>query len=122
MGRSVRWGFNSDLTDVVANYLGRGAEVVVIECDGVLVATGALVPDDGGSGQIVRVAVARSHRRQGLATRVVGELVERARRRKMAEVRVLTDTPWRSAVELYRSCHFSEVGEAGGDTHFVMHL
>jgi len=40
----------------------------------------------------------------------------------MAEVRVLTDTPWLSAVALYRSCGFTEAGRDDADTHFVMSL
>jgi len=34
----------------------------------------------------------------------------------------LTDTPWTSAVELYRSCGFVEVGRDDTDTFFVMSL
>ena len=40
----------------------------------------------------------------------------------MSEVRVLTDTPWTSAVALYRACGFTELGSDGTDTHFVMAL
>jgi ribosomal protein S18 acetylase RimI-like enzyme len=127
-GLRDRWGeafdasINPDLNDFVANYLRRGAEIVVIESNGEIVAAGILVADDGVTGRIVRMSVAAGHRRQGLARRVVEELVRRARRRSMSEVRVLTDTPWTSAVELYRACGFTEIGSDGKDTHFVMSL
>lgn len=38
----------------------------------------------------------------------------------MTQIRVLTDTPWISAVELYRACGFTELGSDGIDTHFVL--
>lgn len=128
-GLQERWGdafdarFNPDLDDFVASYLDGGAEIVVVEADGVLVATGTLLHDDRGDvGQIVRMSVAETHRRQGLGRSVVTELLARARRRGVSEVRVLTDTPWMSAVELYRSCGFTEVGRDETDTHFALRL
>lgn len=127
-GLQERWGDsfdasrNSDLDDFVTNFLDRGAEVVVVESCGELIATGTLVSDEDSNGRLVRMSVSASHRRQGLARRVVAELIERARRREMSEVRVLTDTPWTSAVELYRACGFTEIGSDGVDTHFVMPL
>ncbi len=80
-GLRDRWGeafdasVNPDLNDFVANYLGRGAEIVVIESNGEIIATGTLIADDGITGRIVRMSVAAAHRRQGLARRVVEELV-----------------------------------------------
>lgn len=83
---------------------------------------GALIPGDDTVGRIVRMSVAAAHRRQGLARRTVEELLRRARRRGMSEVRVLTDTPWTSAVELYAACGFAEVRRDATDTHFAMSL
>ncbi len=113
---------NPDLNDFLANYVNRGAEIVVIEYNNEIIAAGILVADDRGTGRIVRMSVTGAHRRQGLARSVVEELIRLARRRNMSEVRVLTDTPWTSAIELYRSCGFTEVGSDGADTHFVMQL
>jgi len=127
-GLSERWGdafdpaFNPDLDDFLANYLDHGAEVIVVEGPGGLVATGTLIPELPVAGRIVRMSVSATHRRQGLGRLVVNELVERARRRGMTELRVLTDTPWTSAVELYRACGFSHVLDDGIDSHFVMNL
>ncbi len=36
----------------------------------------------------------------------------------MQHVVVSTDTPWLSAVALYRACGFTEVGHDGVETHF----
>lgn len=125
-GLRERWGdafdpgLNSDLDDIHATYVARHAEVVVIECQGAVVATGTLVPERDDTGSIVRMSVALGHRRQGLGQRVVEELVARARRRAMTEVHVLADTAWLSALALYRSCGFDEVGRDSTDTHFTI--
>lgn len=124
-GLRDRWGdaydptANPDLDDIWATYVARGAEVVVAEHDGALVGTGTLRPEPDGSGRILRMSVASSLRRRGVARAIVEELVGRAARRGLEPVVVLTDTPWTSAVELYRSCGFTEVGRSDGDTHFV---
>jgi ribosomal protein S18 acetylase RimI-like enzyme len=127
-GLCDRWGeafdasVNPDLSNFVANYLDHGAEIVVIESDREIIATGILVTDDGSTGKILRMSVSAAHRRQGLARRIVDELLRRARRRSMSEVRVLTDTLWTSAVGLYSACGFTEVEHDETDTHFVMPL
>lgn len=127
-GLRERWGdefdasMNPDLEDLASSYLERGADIVVWEEVGCLVATGLLLQDEGDAGRILRMSVAATHRRRGLGRRIIDELIARARYRKMSEVRVLTDTPWSSAVELYRACGFTELGSDGTDTHFVMSL
>lgn len=127
-GLRERWGpafdagFNSDLDDIIGNYVSQGAEVVVIDVAGRVAATGTLRPEPGDRGRIVRMSVARERRREGLGRAVVDELIERARRRGMAAVVVMTDTPWSSAVALYRACGFAEVGRDNTDTHFAMTL
>ncbi len=121
-GASFDAGYNRDLADIAGNYVARGGHVIVVEHESEIVATGALVPEGVDGGRIVRMSVAASHRRQGFGRLVVVELIARARACGMAEVRVLTDTPWLSAIELYRSCGFEEVGQDDTDTHFSMDL
>ena len=124
-GLRERWGeaynprANPDLDDIGTAYLARGAEVVVLEEDGLIVACGTLVAEAEGRGRIVRMSVDHRYRRRGLARQIVEELVRRARGRGMTEVVVATDTPWESAVALYRACGFTEVGRDRTDTHFV---
>lgn len=127
-GMRERWGdaydplANPDLDDIKASCIDQGVEVVVVELEGGIVATGMLQPEGDGGGRIVRVSVDRAHRRQGFGRHVVEELVRRARRRGMREVVVLTDTPWTSALALYRSCGFNDAGQDDTDSHFSLHL
>jgi ribosomal protein S18 acetylase RimI-like enzyme len=125
-GLRERWGdafdaaLNPDLDDIAATYVE--AEVVVLEEDGRILATVTLTPGDPGQGRILRVAVDRRHRRQGLGRLVVDELVTRARRRGLRELAILTDTQWVSAVALYRSYGFTEVSRDQVATRFVLLL
>jgi GNAT superfamily N-acetyltransferase len=113
---------NPDLDNISAIYVGRGAEVVVVEIGGGIVATGMLLPEGGASSRIVRVSVDQAHRRKGFGRQAVEELVRRARRRGMLEGVVRTDTPWTSALALYRSSGFNDVGQDATDTHFALRL
>jgi len=127
-GLRERWGpafddaFNADLDDISRSYLDRGADVVVAELGTRVVATGMLLFERPGQARVVRMSVAAQHRREGLGSLIVEELIARARRRNVRELQVLTDTPWESAIALYESCGFLEVGADGTDTHFSMAL
>lgn len=123
-GLAERWGpafdpaRNTDLDDMAASYLSRGGEIVVAVEGGSIVATGTLVPDGPRQGRIVRVSVDANRRGEGLGRRVVAELVRRAGELHMHHVVASTDTPWLSAVALYRSCGFAELGRDDVETHF----
>jgi len=127
-GMRERWGdvydpeANPDLDDIWATYVEAGAEVVVVERDGVIVATGTLRAEPDGRGRIVRMAVDGTHRRQGLGRSVVDELVRRAARKGLTEVVVLTDIPWASARALYEACGFAEVDRDATDVHYARDL
>ncbi len=126
-GLRDRWGdnfnpaFNQDVLDIQGNYVDAGAIVLVAELDGRIVATGTL-SIDGPDGEIVRISVASTHRRRGLARMMVEALIESARAHSLERVRVATDTPWRSAVALYRSTGFTEVCADETNTHFELML
>lgn len=126
-GLRDRWGdnfnpaFNQDVLDIQGNYVDAGAIVLVAELDGRIVATGTL-SIDGPDGEIVRMSVASTHRRRGLARMMVEALIESARAHSLERVRVATDTPWRSAVALYRSTGFTEVRADETETHFELML
>ena len=127
-GLRERWGStfdetaNPDTDDLAGFYtLGRNRLIVATE-DDVVVGCGALVVVEPGVARIMRMSVASSHRRQGIARTLVDRLVEIARSDGHRTVLVSTDTPWHSALELYRSCGFAEISRDETDTYFALEL
>lgn len=121
-GMAERWGdaydpsMNSDSNDM-ASHLEAGGQVVVVETADGIVATGTLLIEDG-AGRLIRMATHLDHRRKGWARAIVEELVKRAQQQNLHPIRVLTDNPWDSAIQLYLSCGFVITNIDDIDTHF----
>ncbi len=81
---------------------------MVAESAGALVGTGALVGESPEAARIVRMSVAKAHRRQGIGRAIVARLVEEARRKGCRLIRVETNHDWVDAIALYRHCGFVE--------------
>jgi ribosomal protein S18 acetylase RimI-like enzyme len=113
---------NPDVEDMLASYVARGAEVIVAEIGSLMVGTGTLQAEGPASNRIIRMAVAASHRRLGVARTIVNELLNRAGLWSAAEVVVRTDTDWLDAVALYRACGFQVVAQDRRTTDFRMAL
>lgn len=134
-GLRSRWGTsfdpaaNPDTDDLATNYSASGAEIVVVEVNGRVAATGILSIEPRPSfltslsgpriARLRRISVSNRHRRQGLGRLVVDELVRRATDRGYSTVVVSTDTPWTDAIALYQSCGFNEVFRDDEETHLV---
>jgi len=124
-GLGERWGWidetrNPDLDDIAAHYLAPGHYFVVVEQDGELIGTGALVAEgaDGESaGRIVRMSVAREHRGRGLGRALVEHLLDEARRRGYRRVLVETTREWHDAIRLYERCGFVAYARDDEDVH-----
>jgi len=78
----------------------RGAFVLLLR-DGVAIAGGAFKPFDDTAVEFKRIWTASTHRRQGLARRVMAELEAEARRRGAAEAYLTTGPRQPEAVRLY---------------------
>ena len=132
-GLGERWGWvdetrNPDLDDIAAHYLTPGHYFVVVERDGELIGTGALVAegaegtegaDRQATGRIVRMSVAREHRGRGLGRALVEHLLDEARRRGYRRVLVETTKEWHDAIRLYERCGFAEYARDDEDVHLV---
>lgn len=127
-GMAERWGAtydpaaNPDVADMWTSYVEQGAEVVVVELDGVVVATGTLLHLAPDTVRIVRMAVHAGRRRRGLGRAVVAELLDRARRGGCSRAVVRTDTPWTDAVAMYRSCGFEVEAQDEVETDLALDL
>lgn len=99
---------NPDLDDIAAHYIKRGDTFLIAEMDGRLVGTGALLTETADIGRIVRMSVSRRYRRNGIGRSLVSHLVNIAKGKGFAQVRVSTDHGWEDAIGLYRHCGFNE--------------
>ncbi len=100
--------YNPDVDDIAAHYITAGHPFVVAERDGLLVGTGALLVHNEEVGQLVRMSVHQSRRRQGLGRALVSHLLQIARERGLRKVIVETNNDWYDAIGLYERCGFAE--------------
>lgn len=122
-GMRDRWGDafdpsrNLDLDDLWTSYMTNGARLLVaVDDTDDIVGTGALVPDPEGA-RILRMSVAATARRQGVARTLVAALIDLARAGNVSHVVVSTDIPWTDAIALYESCGFEITGHSDDETH-----
>lgn len=113
---------NPDLDDIAANYIQRGSIFIVAEIDGKLVGTAALIPESKDTGRIVRVSVSQMQRRKGIGRVLVSHLLDAARYKGFAQVRVSTDNGWEDAIGLYGHCGFTEYKRDEIGVYFVRGL
>lgn len=113
---------NPDLDDITAYCRARDGYFLVVENRGDLVGTGALILEAENTGRIVRMSVHRSFRRQGIARRLVAELLAEARRRGYGRVVVETNDDWRDAITLYERCGFRHYAHRNGEAHLELLL
>jgi len=102
---------NPDLDDIWQHYVATGGVFVVVESDGMLVGTGALVEEEGERnlvGRLVRMSVSESHQRQGIGRALVNHLCQQAQECGYKQLLVETNNDWFDAIGLYESCGFCE--------------
>ena len=119
------WGFldtskNPDLNDIAHSY--AGAVFLTAWLDGELAGTGALIPEAEGVTRIVRMSVARQHRRRGIGRAILQELCACAREDGCHQVVTETTSTWDGAIAFYKRAGFRVIGTWDGDTHFVLEL
>lgn len=124
-GLTERWGhyvpnLNPDIEALPR--VSPGSLTLVAKVDGVLVGTGTLRPLVGGRGEIVRMSTALNHRRTGIATSVLKELMAHAQATGMQEIVLETTSSWESAMAFYTLHGFVKTHELAGDSHFTLRL
>ena len=88
----------------------------VAELDDYVVGTTGLIVD-GRAGRLVRVAVARSHRRAGVATALLEHVADFAARAGVVKLIAYTQPEWLDATAFYHSHGFSAYGRDEIDVH-----
>jgi GNAT superfamily N-acetyltransferase len=124
-GLEEHWGaldlsLNPDLDDIAHSH--ANGIFLVARLDDVVIGTGALVPEARDVARIVRMSVARSHRRTGIATRILEALLSGARRRGYRTIVLETTETWDDAIAFYLRHGFTLSHHADGDAHFELVL
>ena len=126
-GLGERWGWidptlNPDLDDIAATY--ADGDFVVAHLDGVLIGTGALIPEGDGAGRIVRMSVRQDLRGQGVGRRLLAELTTLARRAGYHTLVLETTSTWTDAVRFYAHNGFTvtHVDPDAAETHMARSL
>lgn len=128
-GLEEHWGrldpaLNADLQDITASY--ADGFFLITECEGEIVATGALIWRTAVTAEIVRMSVAPAWRRRGVGRLVVNALCAEAGRRGFQRVVLETTADWHEVVAFYQRCgfqltHFSD-SPFGREAHFCLEL
>jgi putative acetyltransferase len=124
-GLAEHWGtldptLNPDLRDIAATY---GEAVFFVAVAGsTLVGTGVLIHEAPGVARIVRMSVAASWRRRGIARTILAALCAEARAAGYRQIVLETTATWAGAIAFYQRNGFTITGTHDGDTHFVLDL
>jgi ribosomal protein S18 acetylase RimI-like enzyme len=110
----IDYARNPDLDDVMERYTRAGHVFVVAEEGQEIVGTGALKIGNG-VGDMVRVSVARQHRRKGIGRALVMHLLDVASQLRLKEVAIVTNNDWADAIGLYKGCGFTEYARNRAD-------
>jgi GNAT superfamily N-acetyltransferase len=106
---------NPDLVDIAASYATPNA-FFVAELDGTLIGTTGLIVG-ADKGRLVRVAVAGTHRRAGIATTLMDYVATFAHRLGLLELIAHTQPEWPDAMSFYRSLGFTPYGHDEVDVY-----
>lgn len=107
---------NADLIDIAASF--RDGVMFVAKHGSAIVGCGGLVRENQSTARIVRMSVAKKHRRRGIATALLQRLMDYAAENGYATVVLETTASWSDAVSFYERRGFVTLREEGGDRHF----
>jgi GNAT superfamily N-acetyltransferase len=115
-GMAERWGsfdesLNTDLDDIHGHY---GDDCVLVALDSSLVVGTGILRLQAAEGEIVRMSVHRDHRRRGIATQILVELVHLASECGVNRVVVETNVEWKEAHSLHEASGFKFTHSAAG--------
>jgi GNAT superfamily N-acetyltransferase len=125
-GLAEHFGFidesrNPDLDDIGHSYLAVGNDFYVAECDGHIVGTVGLLFEPGRA-RIVRMSVAKSPCKQGVAMVLLETCIAVTKERGRPEIVAFTEPHWSDAVGFYTRAGFEQFGRDDEDIHLRLSL
>jgi putative acetyltransferase len=117
---TIDLSLNLDLNDIAASY--SNGVFLVARSGHQLVGTGAYKPVTTGIIQVVRMSIAKTYRRMGIARSILYELISLARSAGMKKVILETTVGWQDAIAFYLSCGFVPTEIKDGDQYFEYNL
>ena len=103
-------GFAEELRGLPGKYAPPGGRLLLARMDGQPAGTAALRPLCQDAGEVKRLYVCPAYRRRGIAGSLLGKVIEEARRSGYRALFGDTLASMASALDLYRSRGFVEVG------------
>jgi putative acetyltransferase len=124
-GLVEHWGWldpykNPDLEDISSSY--AASVFLVARQAGQIIGTGALVTRLGDTGEIVRMSVAASHRRQGIGRSILQNLIDHARKAGLKRIILETTASWSEVIEFYKTAGLELSHSKDGDAYFYQDL
>lgn len=124
-GLKEHWGTldptkNPDLNDIAHTY-ANATFLVAWEGDRVI-GSGALVPRENGTAEIVRMSVAADQRRKGVGRQILQKLCEQAKRNGYERIVLETTETWAEVIEFYQRFGFQITHYLDGDVYFALDL
>jgi GNAT superfamily N-acetyltransferase len=112
---------NPDLLDIGATYAAPHAAFLVAELDGTVVGTAGVLSEQNAV-RMVRVGVSRQHRRLGIASALLDQVVELATGLGAHEIRAHTQPEWPDATQFYEAHGFTAYGRDDIDVYLRRRL
>jgi len=124
-GLEEHWGYldpskNADLDDIISSY-GGGLFLVALQ-DEQVVGTGAILPRNNNTAEILRMSVANRMRRKGIGRMILDHLCDYARSIGCRQVILETTETWQEVIAFYERCRFQITHHQDGDVYFKLDL
>lgn len=124
-GLVEHWGYldlskNQDLNNIAYSY--AKSTFLVARRSGEIIGTGALINRGSETGEIVRMSVAKSYRRQGIGRLILSHLIEVGKKRKFHRLVLETTDSWAEVIAFYQNCGFVITHYSNGDLYFELVL
>ena len=124
-GLQEYWGtldntLNPDLEDLGHTY--RQGCFLIAWLAGELVGTGAILPLDADTAQIMRMSVSHTHRRRGIGSQLLSALVREGKNWGARRIILETTANWLAAIRFYQSNGFRIMDYQAGDCYLEKRL